>query len=48
MKNLTLGRIAEVCGGTYFGKEEERNLEASPGRVMQTVALIERHPEIDK
>ena len=27
MKNLTLGRIAEVCGGTYFGKEEERNLE---------------------
>ena len=24
MKNLTLGRIAEVCGGTYFGKEEER------------------------
>ena len=27
MKNLTLGRIAEVCGGTYFGKEEERNFE---------------------
>ena len=29
MKNLTLGRIAEVCGGTYFGKEEERNLEVA-------------------
>lgn len=29
MKGLTLKRIAEVCGGTYFGKEEDGGREVS-------------------
>ncbi len=27
MKNMTLGRMADACGGTYFGKEEDRRRE---------------------
>lgn len=29
MKNMTLGHIAQVCGGRYCGPEEKRNVEVS-------------------
>ena len=27
MKNMTLENIAEACGGSYFGKEQEKQIE---------------------
>lgn len=29
MKNMTPGRMAEVCGGTYYGRDEDRDREVT-------------------